>query len=121
MATCTNCGTTNARSWTSFKSRAVCVECYEKLKKAKILLAGNNIRQASDFKEWESQDMSELFWLHLGIYQKRPNQKSLSIMYSAFLWACHADHGLSNSFNNALKWCKIDLFTEQQRKDLPEE
>jgi recombinational DNA repair protein (RecF pathway) len=121
MSSCSHCGTTKATTWTTFERKVVCWECWEKLRKEKILMAGDGIKQTSDFKDWDMGDMSELFWLHLGKYQKNPNKKSLSLMYSAFLWACHADHGLSNSFDNALKWCKIDLFSELQRTDLPNE
>lgn len=42
------------------------------------------------------------------------------IMRRAFCWACHEDHGLSANFSNALKWCKLDLYEEAERTDLPE-
>jgi hypothetical protein len=34
-------------------------------------------------------------------------------MRNAYSWAMHADHGLSNSFHNALKWAKIDIWKEK--------
>lgn len=59
--------------------------------------------------------MSELFWIHLGKYVKKPNEESINYMYMAYLWACHDSHGLSNSFKNAMKWAGIDIYTELNR------
>lgn len=59
--------------------------------------------------------MSELFWVHLGRYIKEPNEHSLSLMYMALLWACHDNGGLANSFRNALKMAKIDLYVELEK------
>lgn len=33
----------------------------------------------------------------------------------ALSWACHDNHGISNSFYHALKWAGIDLYTEQKK------
>lgn len=87
-------------------------ECYDFSRESQIENAAKAIKEPSDFKEWESYDMSEIFWIHLGKYVKHPNKYSLSLMKNAYYWAIHADHGLSNSFYNALKWAKIDLWKE---------
>lgn len=70
----------------------------------KLLQDGEKVKQISDFSEWSNKDMSELFWLHASIYAKNPNEHSLRIMDRAWLWACHDNHGLANSFLNAIKW-----------------
>ena len=98
----------------------VCTECWKKREAKRIEGALETVNHPSDFRTWKMDDMSEAFWMHLARYKKKPNRKSLDVMNQAFLWACHADHGLSNSFYHALKWCGIDLHTEQGRKDLPD-
>lgn len=120
MSKCENCGTSSATSWTTYDKKHVCMDCYMSLKKQKLLDKSENINQASDFEQWKSSDLSEIFWIMLGEYQKRPNKKALKLMFRAYLWAVHADHGLSNSFAHALDWCGIDLYAEKN-KDLPEE
>lgn len=97
-----------------------CSNCKTKFDQADIEKRLIKVERACDFKDWESSDMSEAFWIHLGRYQKHPNRYSLSIMLRALMWAYHADHGLSNSFDNALKWCGIDWVKEKNRDDLPE-
>ena len=99
----------------------LCNECSDKLHYESIERELESVENPRDFKDWDNGDMSDAFWLHLGKYKKRPNRKSLSVMKLAFLWACHADHGLSSSFYHAFKWCGIDLFAELDRTDLPEE
>lgn len=98
----------------------VCDDCKTKFDHDEIEKRLGSVEKACDFKDWKSSDMSEAFWIHLGKYQKHPNRYSLTIMLRAFTWACHADHGLSNSFSNAMKWCGIDWVKEKNRKDLPE-
>jgi hypothetical protein len=88
-------------------------ECYEFARQHEVENAGININKPADFKEWESSDMSELFWIHLGKYMKHPNRYSLNIMQNALCWANHDNHGLSNSFRHALKWAKIDIWREK--------
>lgn len=78
------------------------------------------ITKSSDFKSWSKEDFSESFWIILAHYQKHPNRKDLNMLWTIFCWACHDDHGLSNSFRHALQWCKIDLNVESDREDLPE-
>lgn len=97
----------------------VCNDCYKKQEALRISRQLESVRRAVDFKPWEKRDMSEAFWMHLGIYVKHPNQKSLQVINSAYLWAVHDDKALANSFHHALQWAKIDLFNEQERTDLP--
>ena len=124
MEYCRICG---ERSYTSVKNPAsglyepICKECYHRERMAEIERRGDETKQACDFKDWDHGDFSDLFWLHLGRYVKHPNRHSLDMMRRAFCWACHEDHGLSANFDNALKWCKLDLHAEAKRKDLPED
>lgn len=99
----------------------ICSECSKKRRYATIETNLQSVEKPYHFKDWDHGDMSDAFWLHLGRYQKHPNQKSLSVMKNAWFWACHASHGLSSSFTHALDWCGIDLFKELKRTDLPEE
>lgn len=98
----------------------VCRDCRDRMDRERIDAALADVKGASDFSTWKMSDMSDAFWTHLIRYQKHPNKRSLSIMQMAFLWACHADHGLSNSFSHAMQWCGIDL-SEERHKDLPED
>lgn len=103
------------------KREHVCWKCYKEHKSDDLEKRLNSINKTSDFKDWEMRDMSEAFWIHLGKYQKNPNKKSLGIITMAYGWACHADHGLSNSFRHALDWCSLNISMESKRTDLPEE
>ena len=98
----------------------LCPKCEEKHHYETIEENLKSVEKPNHFKGWDHGDMSDAFWHHLGIYQKHPNQKSLSVMKNAWYWACHDSHGLSSSFTHALKWCGIDLFKEMKRTDLPE-
>ena len=100
--------------------RHVCNKCMEKLNQDRIENGLKAVERPSDFVSWSMRDLSEAFWIHLGRYKNHPNKYSLSIINMAFRWACHEDHGLSNSFKHAMDWCEIDLFNELQRTDLPE-
>lgn len=102
------------------KYAPVCTECRDRMERERIDQALTDVKSASDFSTWKMSDMSEAFWTHLIRYQKHPNKRSLGVIQMAFLWACHADHGLSNSFSHAMKWCDIDL-SEERRKTLPED
>ena len=123
MSKCDMC---NKETWSRIsadvngKHMMLCSECHEKNHYATIETNLQSVEKPYHFKDWDHGDMSDAFWLHLGIYNKRPNKKSLSVMTNAWYWACHASHGLSSSFSHALKWCGIDLFAELERKDLPE-
>ena len=83
------------------------------IKKEQICLA--------DIREWSSSDLSQFFWNNLIEFQKHLNKGSISRMKLALAWAAHADHGLSNSFCNALRWCHIDLYADGKRDDIPDE
>lgn len=85
----------------------ICFSCQKKREQERLRNREDEVKEARDFKEWNMADMSELFWIHLGIYQKTPNQKSCEIMKSAYLWAVHANKGLANSFNHAMQWIGI--------------
>lgn len=85
----------------------ICSECDEKQKQDELRAKEDSIRASNDFKGWKMSDMSELFWIHLGIYQKEPNKKSLLILKHAYLWAVHANKGLANSFCHAMEWIGI--------------
>lgn len=99
---------------------SLCLECSKQHHYETIERNLEKVDKPNHFKDWDHGDMSDAFWLHLGIYKKRPNKKSLSVMKNAWYWACHASHGLASSFTHAFKWCGIDLFTELDRTDLPE-
>lgn len=120
---CNFCGTyanSFSRVYVNDKPLIMCTECRKKKRIENIENDLKGVTEPYHFRGWKKEDMSEAFWLHLGRYKKKPNRKSLDIMYIALLWAYHDDHGLSNSFTHALKWCGIDLFTEKCRRDLPE-
>lgn len=123
MEKCEFCGTITGRH--DFvknvgRRACVCAACYKEQEFLRISRQLESVNRAVDFKPWEKRDMSEAFWMHLGIYVKHPNQKSLSVINSAYLWAVHDDKALANSFHHALQWANIDLITEQVRTDLPE-
>ena len=127
MGKCVICGKeTNSvktdKENNSLKFLCVSCEVEEKKREKRNVIEENlkSVNAASDFKEWKKEDLSEAFWIHLGRYQKMPNRRSLEIMYRAYMWAVHDDHGLSNSFSNALKWCGINILKEINREDLPE-
>lgn len=111
---CTDCGKYTYTFYTEYDA-ALCDMCSEKKYQAKIEEKSKSVSKISDFSGWSGSDMSELFWISLGRYVKHPDENSLSMMYRAYMWAVHENRGLSNSFNHALKWTKIDLFAELDR------
>lgn len=115
MLKCQDCGKEACTTWGEFGNARLCWECRDKRRQAKIIEQSHALKDCTDFKNWDSGDMSELFWIHLGRYVKEPNPESLKYMEMAYRWACHDSHGLSNSFFNAMKWAKIDLYKEQER------
>lgn len=122
MKKCEFCGVSTGR--TDFvknigRRADVCSKCFKEQEALRIQTQLETVERAVDFKPWEKRDMSEAFWMHLGIYVKHPNQKSLQVINAAYLWAVHDDKALANSFHHALQWAKIDLFAEQDRTDLP--
>ena len=116
MSICADCGSKAAYSqYTEYGNICLCSDCRDKRREPELIERGRQITHPSDFKQWDSGDMSELFWIHLGKYVKEPNPESLQCMRKAFCWACHDNHGIANSFHHALKWAGIDLYTEAQR------
>lgn len=101
-------------------SISVCQDCYDELNNARIDELCSTITSPSSFSSMSKSDMSECFWAHLGRYVKRPNQKSWSIIMRAYGWACHDDHGLSNSFRHAMEWVGLKR-SESMPAGLPEE
>lgn len=112
---CADCGGYTCTSYTKYGGAYLCDQCREKRYQSEIEKREVSLEKASDLSSWSKRDMSELFWMHLGRYVKEPNEHSLTMMNLAFRWACHDDHGLSNSFSHALKWANIDLYEEQQK------
>lgn len=112
---CADCGAETYVTYTNYGSIPLCDRCHDEREHARLEEKSHDIKEASDFSEWRHSDMSELFWVHLGKYIKKPNEHSLSLMYMAFRWACHDNGGLANSFRNALKWAKIDLYGELEK------
>jgi len=115
MSVCEDCGCESHIKWGSLGDARLCFPCAEKRKQAKVIERSAEIKHPSDFETWDHGDMSELFWVHLGKYVKNPNPESINYMNMAFLWACHDSHGLSNSFDHAMKWAGIDLHKELSR------
>ena len=112
---CVDCGKPSYKTFGRFGDQRLCDECYDRRLKLSIIERGKEVTKSADFESWDSGDMSELFWIHLGRYVKEPNQESIECMWLAYLWACHSSHGLSNSFRNAMRWAKIDLYAERDR------
>lgn len=103
------------------KYETACWDCYKKHKNDMLEERLKSVNHAADFKDWKMCDMSEMFWVHLGKYKTHPNKRSLDIIHLAYCWACHEDHGLSNSFCHALEWCNLKFYDEFKRTDLPDE
>lgn len=112
MAWCEDCG---EYTHTCYGDVHLCEKCYDKREQERIIEQSEGLKETSDFAQWDSGDMSELFWIHLGRYVKEPNAESIKYMTMAFYWACHDNHGIANSFSNALKWAGIDLFAERAK------
>lgn len=112
---CFDCGKDTYTSYTRYNSIPLCESCVTKRDHEKLEEKSTEIKQPSDFRRWKPNDMSELFWMHLAQYIKEPNEHSIYLMNMAFMWACHDNVGLANSFSNALKWAKIDLYSERKK------
>ena len=110
MGRCADCG---EYTCIQYGDTYLCSECHDKRNQERVMQKSKTLNEVEDFKSWDSGDMSELFWIHLGKYVKEPNPESFKYMEMAFYWACHDNHGIANSFSNALKWAGIDLFAEQ--------
>lgn len=112
---CADCGAETYVSYTSYGSIPLRDKCYDEREHMRLEEKSREVKEASDFYKWRHRDLSELFWMHLGTCIEAPNEHSLSIMCMAYRWACHDNVGLANSFHNALKWAKIDLYGEQEK------
>lgn len=112
---CVDCGGQTCTSYGKYGGAALCSNCYQKRYQSELNERSNCVNEPSDLSTWKSTDMSELFWMHLGKYVKDPNERSLVIMSMAYRWACHDNHGLANSFSNAMKWVGINLLTEERK------
>lgn len=112
---CVDCGKYTYSINEKYGYIPLCDDCADKRLQAELDEKSRSIQKASDFSEWRHGDMSELFWMHLGKYVKEPNEHSVTLMLMAFRWTCHDNQGLANSFRNALKWAKIDLYAEQEK------
>lgn len=113
MGNCVNCGADTP----CIVSRIgyLCKDCRDKEHQLRVIDKSQSLTKPSDFKTWDSGDMSELFWVHLGRYVKEPNPQSLKFMDMAYRWACHDSHGMANSFKHALDWAGIDLWEEDEK------
>ena len=112
---CVDCGGHTCTSYGKYNGEALCSECYKKRYQNELDERSQDLIEPSDFSAWKDRDMSELFLMHLGNYVKEPNEHSFSLISMAYRWACHDNHGLANSFSNALKWAKINLRAEEKR------
>ena len=113
MDHCVDCGAPTNTYYSSVGP--LCDNCRKRRDEERLNEQAKSLTKCSDFKTWKSRDMSELFWIHISKYIKEPNAESYKYMEMAYRWACHADHGLSNSFRHALDWANIDLLTEWRR------
>lgn len=118
---CIKCGTNKSITWYYTPDGYFCEDCHEENKTNRLTDIKNSIKNSADWEAHSNEDMSEIFWRELAYYVKHPNRKSLALLRTCVLWACHDNHALSNSFHNALKWAKINLAVERARTDLPEE
>jgi len=107
MAKCERCG---KPVYVSYNGVYLCEDCLNKQIEENIEKKSKDIKKADDLAGWSSEDVSEMFWINLGKYVKEPNEETKSKLKTAFYWAVHSDHGLSNSFMNALKWAKVDIW-----------
>lgn len=89
--------------------RCICNDCSREEYQTELEEKVKNIKEPGDFKSWSLIDVSELFWMHIGIYQQTPNETSLNILKRAYLWAIHEDKALANSMSHTLKWTNINI------------
>ena len=66
----------------------ICDDCEDKLKANEIAEKLTDVQKTEHFSSWSAKELSDAFWLHLGIYKKHPNKRSLKIIEMAFHWAC---------------------------------
>lgn len=110
MGVCNICGAKANTTYMEYGGKIMCDNCYKQVRDNDILKRSQMLQKCSDLQSWSGEDMSQLFWIHLGKYIKEPNEESKAYMRMVYNWACHANHALSNSISNALKWAKIKLY-----------
>lgn len=120
MTKCKRCGMPKD-IFGSFESQTYCLDCVKELRNNKIEEAVEKSNEPVDYQSFSAGDLADAFWNALGRYVKRPNKKDLKKMYDMWLWACHDSHAQSKNFTRALQWCKIDIWEEWARTDIPEE
>ena len=108
-------------TFSSFEGQTYCLECAKELRHQKIEKLVEESKEPRDYKSFSANDLADAFWNALGRYVKRPNKRDLRKMLDMFLWACHDSHAQSTNFARALEWCKIDIWKERARTDIPEE
>ena len=101
--------------WTIRNGEEICCECSREIYNKEILDKASKSDNGRYFKEWSSKDRTTAFFEAFGRYVKEPNKRDIETVYHIWLWACHADHGLSKTISYTLKWAKMDLFTERDR------
>ena len=94
---------------TIVNDRCICDNCQKTEWHDELHEKSEAIACSGDFKSWKLTDLSELFWIHLSEYQKTPNEKSLHLLKTAYLWAVHADKALANAMYHALNWADINI------------
>ena len=112
MAWCEDCG---EYTHTCYGNVHLCENCYEKRERERIIEQSKELKETSDFETWDSGDTSpeENPKEAISFLAARLDAESIKYMTMAFYWACHDNHGIANSFSNALKWAGIDLFAER--------
>lgn len=115
MIKCNRCGK-SVSVFTRVDGNEVCMDCYHEIQTQQLLERAEEIKKAEHLRDWSERDQSELFWLTFIEYQKTPSLRGIELISRIFLWACHANHTLSNTINNVFKWCGMDLWTELDKQ-----
>lgn len=81
---CADCGKYTYTIYSKYGNIALCDDCANKRLLAELEEKSTDVHKASDFSCWGHDDMSELFWTHLGKYIKEPNEHSVTLMLMAY-------------------------------------
>lgn len=111
---CNKCGKSSI-SFAVFHGEDMCSDCASKLRAEEVLNRASKTEDAKDFKGWTSKDMTTAFYEAFGRYVKGPNKEDMKTIVRIWLWACHAEHGVSTAISYAFKWAKLDMYTERKR------
>lgn len=111
MIVCNKCKKSVA-VYTGLKGNQVCMDCHKKIQTEALLERSQSVEKAEHLRDWSERDQSELFWITFVEYKKKPTLKGIELINRIFLWACHANHCLSNTIHNVFDWCGMDLWTE---------